>query len=571
MQNKVFYRINDHNIFTTVKSPKSIFFTLLFCLFFNLNNYAQTLEDCIKIKESGLAAMDKFDYAKALQDLTKAKLLAEKNNWYLQIFETKNKIGVVYMNLSDYGEALNYYLEAYTVATKHLESNKESAILNNIAVLYCLEKKYKKAQEYYLKAYDIAKKLGDKNKLALYGVNLGKVSNWLNELDVASDYLNEAAVFAKGNEPLELQVQAMLAENLLCRGEFEAGKKIAFDLQAKNKENNFENRNINSTILNLLARAFFLEKDYEKCVYYINLCLKATRDLEGRMRLYDQLSDVYVLQKKDGKALAALRMMVSTRDSLDNMTQKNVYETNKVKFDVLNYKNDLNISREKSRFEHKIFGVSIVFFILLLFFLFRMHRNRIIKQEQKKIIIEREQKIINLELESEKSNKRMLEQQIKEIESEALLEQERLKNEIEQKNRKLSAKALYLSGRNDMIEEVVNSLSEIPNVSQDNTLKSHIKSLKEHLKSNSEWDNFIIHFEEVNQGFLNCLKEKHPNLTANDIRFICYVYMNLSSKEICSIFNITQEACRKRKERIFNKMEIDKSMSFYEYLSRISR
>ncbi|MNS64640.1 hypothetical protein D3C72_977750 [compost metagenome] len=278
-----------------------------------------------------------------------------------------------------------------------------------------------------------------------------------------------------------------------------------------------------------------------------------------------------MLQKKDGKALAALRMMVSTRDSLDNMTQKNVYETNKVKFEVLNYKNDLNISREKSRFEHKIFGVSIVFFILLLFFLFRMHRNRIIKQEQKKIIIEREQKIIYLELESEKSNKRMLEQQIKEIESEALLEQERLKNEIEQKNRKLSAKALYLSGRNDMIEEVVNSLSEIPNVSQDNTLKSHIKSLKEHLKSNSEWDNFIIHFEEVNQGFLNCLKEKHPNLTANDIRFICYVYMNLSSKEICSIFNITQEACRKRKERIFNKMEIDKSMSFYEYLSRISR
>lgn len=88
--------------------------------------------------------MDKFDYAKALKDLTKAKLLAEKNNWYLQIFETKNKIGVVYMNLSDYGEALNYYLEAYIFATQHLESNKESAILNNIAVLYCLEKNTKK-------------------------------------------------------------------------------------------------------------------------------------------------------------------------------------------------------------------------------------------------------------------------------------------------------------------------------------------------------------------------------------------------------------------------------------------
>ncbi|RZK09629.1 MAG: hypothetical protein EOO46_13290, partial [Flavobacterium sp.] len=112
--------------------------------------------------------------------------------------------------------------------------------------------------------------------------------------------------------------------------------------------------------------------------------------------------------------------------------------------------------------------------------------------------------------------------------------------------------------------------SELPDVSQNIKLKTHIKTLKEHLKTDSEWDNFIVHFEEVNQGLLSTLKEKHPNLSSNDIRFICYVYMNLSLKEIGTIFNITQEACRKRKERIFRKMQIDKDISFYDYLSRLA-
>lgn len=64
----------------------------------------------------------------------------------------------------------------------------------------------------------------------------------------------------------------------------------------------------------------------------------------------------------------------------------------------------------------------------------------------------------------------------KEKETSALLEQEKLKNEIELKNRKLSAKALYLSGRNELIEETLQSLSKLPEISKDPALVNHIQT-----------------------------------------------------------------------------------------------
>lgn len=78
-----------------------------------------------------------------------------------------------------------------------------------------------------------------------------------------------------------------------------------------------------------------------------------------------------------------------------------------------------------------------------------------------------------------------------------------------------------------------------------------------------------MHFEEVNYAFLSKLKNKHPNMTINDIRFICYVIMDLTNKEIASLFNITLAASRKRKERISTKMGLTDSAQLYPYISSI--
>lgn len=550
---------------------KSLLFILLFCLISTTTVFGQSLEQCKKVIDSGFVAMDKGNYSVALEYLTRSQIVAEKNNWYQQLFEIKNNIGIIYYNLSEYGEALNYYLDAYTIAIKHLDPKKEMAVLNNIGGMYAMEKKFEKAKEYYLKAYNTAREENDKVKVALYAINIARAENSLNNPKGAKQYVEEALLTLKDNkdnEVLMVQAEATFAEYLLLEGKLGQAKEILLKLYAKTKK--AKEKEYNMTILNHLAHIYSLEGNTDKSIFYLRLALQNCRDLDMKANFLNALSEAYAEKNDFKNALEAKNEMVRTRDSLAKLTNERLYENNKVKFEIQNYKNDLNSQLEKSSVERKIFISAIVIFIVLLFFVYRMFRNRSIKQEQKKIIAEREQKIIALELEKEKNENLLLEKHVKEIENEALLEQETLKNEIEQKNRKLSARALYLSGRNEMIEEIVDSLSELPDVSQNLKLRTHIKTLKEHLKTDSEWDNFIVHFEEVNQGLLSTLKERHPNLSSNDIRFICYVYMNLSLKEIGTIFNITQEACRKRKERIFRKMQIDKDISFYDYLSRLA-
>ena len=557
--------------FKNTMNSTSLFFMVLFSLLFFGTTYAQTLEECNQIKKAGFAAMKESNYPVALEHLTKAQLIAEKNNWNQEVFEIKNNIGIIYMNISDYGEALNYFLDAYTLALKNPDSNNEMSVLNNIAVIYCMEEDFEKGREYYLKAYELAKKTNNKSKMVRYAMNLVKVAHLFNELDIARKLLVEANAFSKNDEALRFEVQAMTADNYMLRGDLKTAKKILLELEAQTNNKDFKNKYNTATMLNLLAKIHFLEKDYDTNIFYLNKYIKVSEDFESKANIYSSLMEAYTIKKEYSKALDAMKMMVAAKDSIAKRKNEKLYESNKVKFDVMQFKTDLNASIAASKLERKIFGAALFLLAGLIFFMYRTFRNRTIKQEQKKIIAESKQKIIALELEKEKSDKLLIEKQMKEIANEALLEQEYLKSEIEQKNRKLSAKALYLSGRNELIEEMVNSLSKLEIVSENNLIKNHIKALKEHLKSDAEWDEFIVHFEEVNQGLLTVLKQKHPSLNANDIRFICYVYMNLSFKEIGTILNITQEACRKRKERIAAKMELDKNTSFYEYLSSIGQ
>jgi hypothetical protein len=216
--------------------------------------------------------------------------------------------------------------------------------------------------------------------------------------------------------------------------------------------------------------------------------------------------------------------------------------------------------------ERKVFSSVIVAILIVIFAIFRV---RAVRHQQQIQIEARSKQIVELQLEKERQENLLLEKQLQEKETLSLLEQERFKNEMEAKNRELSAKALYLSGRNQLIEEIITSLSKVPEFVQNQALMQPVKALRNQLKTDHEWESFMEHFEQVNHGLIGKLKTSHPSLTANDIRFISYIYMNMLPKEIAAIFNITQEAFRKRKERITQKLQLSEDETLYDYLSKL--
>jgi hypothetical protein len=150
-----------------------------------------------------------------------------------------------------------------------------------------------------------------------------------------------------------------------------------------------------------------------------------------------------------------------------------------------------------------------------------------------------------LELEKEKKEKEIIEQQSKEKETLALLEKERLSNEIDAMNRQLTARILSQSSKNRLIEDILEILPKSGNKMGVSTLTLVRRKLRTELKEDSELGVFLVHFEKINPILFSFLKTHHPDLTTDEIRLLSYIYLDLNTKEIASLSNITPESCKK--------------------------
>ncbi|MGQ2985446.1 tetratricopeptide repeat protein [Flavobacterium sp.] len=527
--------------------------------------YAALQAECTKFYDQGIGHYKGHNFIGAVEFLTKAESLNEKYDLNEKLlFDIKVFLGLSYFNLSDFGEAIGYYKEALTVGKKFPElAERCNSLTGDIGQIYYYEQDYKSAIEYFKKAYeiDIQKKYKSRPVRA---ITLALSYNMTGDPKTARRYLDEVRTMKKPEE-LQKLWQVTYAETYFFEGNVgEAERQMESLIKDLNK--NWD-QNYNSTIFYLNA-VELLSNIYKKngnaalAIHYANKGLEGGRQMVNKKAFYALLTDIYSDQKDYAAALKYKDSVIMAKDSMAAMVNRDLFETNKVKLRVQDYQSEIKYNEEKYDTERKLSYAVLAgllgFVTIVILFL-----------RQKKLVAERNRQAALLDLEREKADKLQLENEIRENEAKAQTEFQLLRDEIESRNRKLSAKALYLSGRNELIEDVINSLSATPGSPQDGEVSDYIRNLRSHLKSNHEWENFLIHFEEVNPGFINRLKEKHPELTLNDVRFIIYLYMNLSIKEIASMFNITPESCRKRKERIVAKMNIPDKIKIYSYISTI--
>lgn len=537
----------------TKSSFRKILFLLVIIGFFSAYGQPNSEASCEKLIHKAEEQTRNGNYTRSLEILFLVRASASKNKWYKQEFTSLNTIVKNYIAMMDYGEALKYCLQAYTLAMQELDPEYEINVLNNIAIIYTDDQNYEKAREYYQKAYKTAKE----NKypgIGIYLINLGNIENILNNPASSRAFIKEAMPSVRKYQPKSVVVAEMIdAESILLLGNATQARFKAQQLLLQ--KNAVTYNEIEEPIYEIIAKCYIAENNLQKAKNIVDSQLALKPNLEIKRRLFELQSDIYLKAAKASLSVQYRDSIIQAERELNQIKNGRVFENNKVKFEVQDYKNQIAINEEKLSSERKIFNSIIAIITTLIIIILLIVR-------QKKLIVDKR-------FAQEKNDKLLLEKRINEKEAAALLEQERLKNEIEVRNRELSAKALYLSGRNQLIEEILSSLTRKIKLTKDPTILDQIETLKRQLKNDNEWDNFIMHFEEVNPGFINRLKTLHPMLTLNDVRFITYLYMNLSIKEIASMFNITAESCRKRKERIAQKMEIPENTNIFNYISTI--
>lgn len=155
------------------------------------------------------------------------------------------------------------------------------------------------------------------------------------------------------------------------------------------------------------------------------------------------------------------------------------------------------------------------------------------------------------------------------------LEYEKLEADVDYKNRELSTMTMHLVQRGKVlakIKDVISSVIKNHDINDSSPSFRHlIRLIRDVEKSDQDWDNFSMHFNSVNADFFNKLKDLYPDLTPNELKLSAYLKMNLSTKEIAQLMNITIKAVEVGRYRLRKKLRLQPETNLYDFLIAIFR
>ena len=535
---------------------------LLFLLpFLTAKGTNKEYDYCRKLIKSGEQELEAGFYSKSMEQFKTAKTLAEKNNWYDLNFSATIDIGAAFYRILDYSESLKNNIEAYKIALNHqLGPERETRALNNIAGVYFKDGNYEKAKEFILKAYKNALIMKDSVSIGRYASNLALTANKQNDLKTSEIYNNIAFNALKNYTYYAIMPQKVALERLFLSRNYTKAKQMAQTILKNDSLSNIDR----VSALIYLSKIYVRENQLEQAIHYAQLA-KPYAGWDTKADIYRLLSLIYQNNNRLHTALLYKDSLILATDSISKATNTQILENNRIKFEIFNYQKTISENQEEINHQKRNFWYLFMISTLGALVAILIIRYSYAENKHKKKLYEQDKKIIELELEKKEKNKLLLEKQINEMEMLARLEQEK----TDKKSRELVTKALFLASQNQLIEEIITSLSSVEKTLDASSLHRQIAYLKQMLKDSSRHENFLIHFEEVNQNFISFLQRKHPELSSNDIRFLSYIYMHLNTKEISSLLNITIDSCKRKKIRISHKLRLESSSLLYDYLSDI--
>ena len=439
-----------------------------------------------------------------------------------------------HLDLTNYDLAESYYWKTAQLHNKrkYVESNE----FNLIGEIYRLKKDFKKAIVFYYKAIIMNKANGYDEPLAVNFNNIGLSYLYLNNIDSAVFYLSKSA-------------------------------QLIDSVQLANRK---------STINISFGELYFIEGDFPKALSFFKKTI--TFDLsnhpdqyevyqdayKGMMNCYDSIGD-YSNALKSYNKYKKYRTIILDSKQNTSVLQKQILSDRKVHF------KEMNLIKSKLDLEIKyniliIMVLVAVLFIVVLIVLILRVRNKKAKQ---KIELEMKRNIIQeLELDKMKLSKEHLESelvQIKQNQKIKKLERIRLEEQIQSKNRELTSTALHLMSKNEILHHIQEKISQMNDKGVDvptNVYKEIKFVIADSLRMDEDWQVFKRHFTDVHPLFFEKLKLNYPDLTTDELKLCAYLKIQLSSKEIARLINVTVAAVNKRRNRLRKKLQLSPNEDF---------
>lgn len=150
------------------------------------------------------------------------------------------------------------------------------------------------------------------------------------------------------------------------------------------------------------------------------------------------------------------------------------------------------------------------------------------------------------------------------------LKNEKLQSEINHKNKELASSTMHLINKNEFISNLKSSISSLVKKAKTQEVRAElnklVKNIDRNISQDNDWEQFDFHFDQVHGGFSHKLHEKHPDLSPQEMKISALVRMNLSTKEIAHLLNISVRGVEVSRYRLRKRLGLERQTNLTEYL-----
>lgn len=401
---------------------------------------------------------------------------------------------------------------------------------NTLGIIEYNLKNYDDALSYYNQALAVYKKHKDVFFQTLTLLNLAKVELLLKDYDKAFEFSEKGIELARENNFMENE-----AKILSCRGNIYEAKKqyqeainsyqksISLYLELNNSVNvSFPYGDIGG-IFNTMNQPAKAKKYLDKAI----LIADSSGNLHASATAYKNRTESYQLLSMPLLALKDLEEYLLLKDSIFTIEKNKQIEELRILHDIEKKEQEIVLQKKEievlgqeakiNRQQRILLGGGMTLSMIALGFGFYGFRQKI------------------------KRNK---------------LEKEKVDAELAFKKKELTTHALHLAKKNEVLESIKTKAKMLKEKEGGPGYQELIKTIKFDQQDDKNWESFTQYFEQVHKDFATDVKRKYPQVTKNELRFMALMKMNMSSKEIANILNISISGVKKARNRLRKKLGI---------------
>jgi tetratricopeptide (TPR) repeat protein len=541
------------------------------------------------LHQQGDSLLGIMGYREAEVVLAKAYVMAQRLNEIKLMCRIANNLAECYSMTGRHEKAEAIYQEAYRLLATIPDTNAMAIILVNLGDEYAKTGRTALAAETELKAIKLKETSRDYRKLAFYYQKLGELfidrdnAKWehyamkalalsrteeyttlratvaiYNDLGaiwrIKNDFVKAEAYYDtmyRISEAADYRKGIMTATSERALLMYDMGRfHEALPLASKAYEMSLGTDDDYHIVYGatLTARILLKLNQSTKAVGLLNeAAARAHRASlpEEEMAAFKYLSEAHRTTGKWEAALLSQDRYFTMKDSIDGLEVRKTLNDLQIRFEtekkqqLIDRLNEKNLAHEKRSF--LLIGLLIALLLALfsLAIIVRL-RNRTIRQNQ--ALNQKEQDIHRLE-------------------------HARLTLDLDYKARALTTATVHLINKNEVLSDLKNKLSvaesTLPELSQ------AIRQIDQNINLDNDWQNFSQHFEGVHPDFFKRLRGKFPALTPNEDRLCAYLLLNLNTKEISQMLNVTSAAVDKSRNRLRKKLDISPEVNLNEFLLQV--